>query len=146
MTLFQKTSQKCFQHLNQIKASRLEGHQKSPSNSQQLPLQALFTSWFQTLDFMKKESKEGQNESFFSHQRKVSPLSKKPPRCGKLISKQKTETYLTIWKLQPSPFLRRSLTEFYLINMDSTVRDDNPYSRLMALSKMGVVPNFDEIR
>jgi len=30
--------------------------------------------------------------------------------------------------------------------MDSEVWDDNPYSRLMALNKMGVVENFESIR
>ena len=30
--------------------------------------------------------------------------------------------------------------------MSEEVRDDNPYSRLMALKKMGVVPNYSEIR
>ncbi|KAA6373514.1 MAG: putative ubiquitin-activating enzyme 5 [Streblomastix strix] len=30
--------------------------------------------------------------------------------------------------------------------MDATVNDDNPYSRLMALQKMGIVKNYEEIR
>ena len=30
--------------------------------------------------------------------------------------------------------------------MSSDVRDDNPYSRLMALKRMGVVKNYEDIR
>ena len=30
--------------------------------------------------------------------------------------------------------------------MSSEVRDDNPYSRLMALKRMGVVENYEDIR
>jgi ubiquitin-like modifier-activating enzyme 5 len=30
--------------------------------------------------------------------------------------------------------------------MTTDVRDDNPYSRLMALKRMGVVKNYEDIR
>ncbi|CBY21698.1 unnamed protein product [Oikopleura dioica] len=40
----------------------------------------------------------------------------------------------------------RFLTIFKIEKLSSEVKDSNPYSRLMALQRMGIVKNYEDIR
>ena len=44
---------------------------------------------------------------------------------------------------QITEIVSKSYTKY---GMSETVKDDNPYSRLMALKKMGIVENYAEIK